>query len=272
VNRISQRDIMPLVVKFRLSEFYDPSDNTYKFRDNNGDAIFTINPNDGTISFGANVIFDTDLTFTGNNSFAGTTVFTGATSFSALNTFTGEVVLSNAANRGNWVRLTTQEASSSASIEFTSLINSTYNTYLFECTNVVPATDDVSLDMQFSTNGGSSYKTDAFYNYGYAHTFGGGGAFQGTGTDTKINVSVAIGSASTEFTNSSVLLYNPAETDIHKAVSFVSAHNAADGNVVCDYGAGNYTNSIAAVDAVKFFMSSGNIASGTFTMYGKKGN
>lgn len=78
VNRTRQRDILPLAVKFRLSEFYDPSDNTYKFRDNNGVPVFTIDPNDGTISFGSSVIFDTNLTFTGDNTFAGASTFTGA--------------------------------------------------------------------------------------------------------------------------------------------------------------------------------------------------
>jgi len=51
VKRISQRDILPLAVKFRLSEFYDASNNTYKFRDNNGTAIFIIDPINGLVTF-----------------------------------------------------------------------------------------------------------------------------------------------------------------------------------------------------------------------------
>ena len=66
---------MPTAVKFRLTEFFDPTDGTYKFRDNDGNAVFTINPETGTITFGSPITFTTALTFSGATSFTGTTTF-----------------------------------------------------------------------------------------------------------------------------------------------------------------------------------------------------
>ena len=67
------------------------------------------------------------------------------------------------------VLINTVTASSSASISFTSGIDSTYREYVFEWTNIKPATDDVNLQVQFSSDGGSSYgmtKTTTFlYTY-----------------------------------------------------------------------------------------------------------
>ncbi len=63
--------MLPTAVKYRLTEIYDPSDKTYKFRDNDGNAVFTINPETGTITFGSAITFDTAMTFTGQVTFNG---------------------------------------------------------------------------------------------------------------------------------------------------------------------------------------------------------
>ena len=63
---------MPTAIKFRLQEFFDPTDGTYKFRDNDRNAIFTIDPAAGTISFGTAIEFDTAITFSGDATFTGT--------------------------------------------------------------------------------------------------------------------------------------------------------------------------------------------------------
>src|SRR5210317_2317604 len=58
---------------------------------------------------------------------------------------------------GNMAKISTQTASSSAQLEFTSGINSTYSTYLFLMSNLNPATDINKFRFQTSTNGGSGY-------------------------------------------------------------------------------------------------------------------
>ena len=58
---------------------------------------------------------------------------------------------------GNGVLLSEVTASSSATLSFTSGIDSTYKEYLFEFINIHCETNDKHLTFQCSTNAGSSY-------------------------------------------------------------------------------------------------------------------
>jgi hypothetical protein len=60
---------------------------------------------------------------------------------------------------GAMTLISEQTASASASISFTSGIDSTYRTYYFKFINIHPGTDNVTLQFQGSTNGGSNYNT-----------------------------------------------------------------------------------------------------------------
>jgi hypothetical protein len=68
---------------------------------------------------------------------------------------------------GNMVLLSSQTASASASISFTTGIDSTYKEYQFYFINIHPArVDDTGLVFNFSTDGGSNYnvtKTTTFF-------------------------------------------------------------------------------------------------------------
>jgi len=81
-------------------------------------------------------------------------------------TFTGDVTL---ASGGSLNLISTQTASSSASISFTTGIDSTYDEYWFIFNNCHPATDDVDFTFNGSTDGGSNYNitktTTAFDSY-----------------------------------------------------------------------------------------------------------
>jgi hypothetical protein len=61
------------------------------------------------------------------------------------------------ANAGSLILLSTQTASASASISFTTGIDSTYKEYLFIFNNIHPATDSTHFQFNFSTDGGSNY-------------------------------------------------------------------------------------------------------------------
>jgi FlaG/FlaF family flagellin (archaellin) len=70
---------------------------------------------------------------------------------------------------GSLTHISTATASASASIEFTSGIDSTYKEYIFYFVDIHPATDDTHLQFNFSTDGGSNYNvtktTTAFRAY-----------------------------------------------------------------------------------------------------------
>ena len=55
--------------------------------------------------------------------------------------------------------VSSQTASSSSSLSFTSGLDSTYDAYVFRFIDIHPATDNVSFQFQGSTDGGSNYNT-----------------------------------------------------------------------------------------------------------------
>ena len=71
---------------------------------------------------------------------------------------------------GTLTLLSTQTASASASISFTTGLDSTYDEYIFKFINCHPATDTVKLQFNGSTDSGSNYnvtKTTTFFYAGH---------------------------------------------------------------------------------------------------------
>ena len=72
----------------------------------------------------------------------------------------GTTILDNGAfsvGLGSKILLSTQTASASANISFTTGIDSTYDAYVFEFTNMHPSDDAPSFEFNLSTDGGSNY-------------------------------------------------------------------------------------------------------------------
>jgi hypothetical protein len=58
---------------------------------------------------------------------------------------------------GSLILLSTQTASASATISFTTGLDSTYDEYVFKFINMHPATDNSNFSFNFSTDSGSNY-------------------------------------------------------------------------------------------------------------------
>ena len=180
--------------------------------------------------------------------------------------------------QGKMTLLQTQTASSSASISFTSNIDSTYPIYLFKFINIHPATDGAEFTINFSTDSGSNYnvaKTTTFFVAYNAESESSSGLTyidsldiaQGTGV---ANIFYNVGNENDESASGTLHLFNPSSTTFVK--HFMSTFNVynnsgSNGNSVQVNVAG-YGNTTSAIDAVQFAMSSGNIDSGTIKMYG----
>jgi len=76
--------------------------------------------------------------------------------------------LDSAVPTGSLVLLSTQTASASASIEFTSDIDSTYDSYVFKFIDINPSVDG-NFTFQGSTDGGSSFLTDSHYDFAFSN-------------------------------------------------------------------------------------------------------
>lgn len=178
----------------------------------------------------------------------------------------------DALQSGTLVLLATVTASASATIDFdTGLDWTTYKKYIFELIDVVPATDLQDFYIRTSTDNGTGYdEVSTDYAWAYYRTTGGNttATLRASGSDAKINITTANGwgSAAGEAINGTLILYNPSST--RKTIISLSIHGVnPSGELQAAIGSG-MRNIAADVDGVRFLMSSGNITSGTFKMYG----
>ena len=168
-----------------------------------------------------------------------------------------------------------QTASSSASISFTSGIDSTYKEYVFYFVNCHPSADGVDLNFQASTDGGSSYGVTATNSYFRAiHNesdtttqLGYDGGEDVAQSTSFFPLTMPIGSDNDQNGCAILHLFNPSSTTFVKHfISTSQVVNQSDfsGNVFV----GGYFNTTSSIDAVKFQFDSGNIDSGEILLYG----
>ena len=171
--------------------------------------------------------------------------------------------------------ISTQTASSSSTISFTSGIDSTYDEYVFKFIDVHPETNNVTLEFNVSIDGGSNYnvaKTTTHFRT-YLKEDGSGGFLgyitgfdlaQGTGEHT---LSGGVGNDGDQSLSAQLSLFNPSSTTFVKhftaRTQFYEAADFSESNF-----SGGYVNTTSAVNAIRFKFSSGNIDAGTFKMYG----
>ena len=173
------------------------------------------------------------------------------------------------------VLISTQTASSSATIDFTSGIDSTYKEYIIKCINVHPATNEQNFTFQADTGTNTNYNqtiTSTFFR-AYNQENDGGTALgyltsrdQAQGTSFQ-PLTVTIGNGNDECTNGTIHLFDPSNTTFVK--HFVSRFiDYEGGNQAVDNYCGGYFNTTTAITRVQFKFASGNIDAGTFKLYG----
>ena len=179
---------------------------------------------------------------------------------------------------GSLVPISEQTASGSASIEFTTGIDSTYPIYRFEFINCNPATNDVNFEFNMSTDGGSNYNVtktttlfSAFHYENDSSTFFGYDTSRDLAQSTanqKFTASGGIGNDSDHCISGSLTIFNPSSTTFVK--HFIARSNYTNhADVSIDCYLGGYGNTVASINAFKFLMSSGNF-DGTIKLYGIK--
>ena len=169
--------------------------------------------------------------------------------------------------------ISTQTASSSANLSFTSGIDSTYKEYIFKFYNIHPSATS-NLTFQGSTNNGSSYGVTITSSFFQAeHSEAGTNPALGYQTSSDLAQSTAFqrifSSVSTNADDSgsgTLHLFEPSSDTFVK--HFIStSSNVASAYEQNSYMAG-YFNSTSAINAIQFKMSSGNIDSGVIKLYG----
>ena len=176
---------------------------------------------------------------------------------------------------GSMNLISTQTASSSSTISFTSGIDSTYKEYIFKFIDIHPSSDNVEFSFNGSSDGGSNYnvtKTTTVFNA--YHDEADSATNVGYRTSEDLAQSTAFqtfqidyGADNDQNGVGTLHLFDPSNTTFVKHfISRSSNYHNADYAIDC-YVAG-YFNTTSAIDAIQFKMSSGNIDSGTIKLYG----
>ena len=174
------------------------------------------------------------------------------------------------------VLLSTQTASSSSTISFTSGIDSTYKEYIIKFTDVHLGSSDKRFTLQGSTNAGSSYgvtATTTAFRATHSENDSGGALGYTASHDVAQSTSffqisdiLASGNNADECIAGFFQLFDPSNTTFVK--HFIAQFNGNNPNEsVHGFGAG-YFNTTSAINAIQFKADSGNIDAGTFKLYG----
>jgi hypothetical protein len=176
---------------------------------------------------------------------------------------------------GGMKLISSQTASASASISFTTGIDSTYKEYQFYFINIHPANDGAIFQFNLSTDGGSNYNvtktTTAFrsiHNEADTDTSLGYRVDQDLAQSTAFQVlHLNLGFDNDQQASGSMQLFNPSSTTYVKHfISRVQSYSSDDYSQ--EFYVAGYGNTTSAINAVQFKMSSGNIDDGTILMYG----
>ena len=164
-------------------------------------------------------------------------------------------------------------ASSSATIDFTSGIDSTYEEYQVHFESVIPATNAALFFVRASSDGGSTWASSAG-DYSYANTAPGtSGSSANAGdssadkiilTDTTDGVS---NTASHGGISGVISLFYPSGTSSAKLYTFHTAYHSTSSALRACIGGGS-RRTTSAVNGIRLYFSTGNITSGLFKLYG----
>jgi len=183
----------------------------------------------------------------------------------------------NATSAATLVLLSTQTASASANISFTTGLNSTYDEYIFKFINIHPATNGVQFQFNMSTDSGSNYNvTKTTTNFRAIHDEGDTATALTYETGYDLAQSTAfqalvenIGNDNDQNLGGVLQLFNPSSTTYVK--HFISTTQVTQSDdYSMNYFTAGYGNTTSAINAVRFQMSSGNIDDGIIKLYGVK--
>ena len=172
---------------------------------------------------------------------------------------------------GSRTLLASATASSDASVDFTSSIDSTYTRYEFHLDRVVPAGDDQELRCKLYAG---SFQA-ANYNWATANwtsTLAAESASGEAGTYIQIagttGVNRGIGGAASEGGVQGIItLDDPSNASFHTLVSGSGVYEGGGNACMSWLGSGEWATN-TAVTGIQFYFASGNIEIGEFRMYG----
>ena len=198
-----------------------------------------------------------------------------ALNFANNNSLSSITALPASISGGGLNLISTQTASSSANLSFTSGIDSTYKEYIFKFYNMHPATDNVKWTFQSDTGTNTNYnqtitstdfiaqhsESDSATELGYAsaNDQAQGTAFQPIGQ--------LIGNGNDECVSGTLHIFDPSNTTFVK--HFIANTNVyRQDDYTREHFTAGYFNTTTALTRFRFKFDSGNTDSGVVKLYG----
>ena len=182
--------------------------------------------------------------------------------------FPADTNVNSAANGSSMALLSTKTASASATIDFTTELDSTYNRYVIHFDDVVPATNGALLQTRISQ--ASTWVTAGYYWAVNGVHQGSANVPVGDIAATHMRIGTSLSTSAGYACSGELTITSPSSTTLYKTIhGQCQFQNTANG-VTMQTFAGYHLTSTAALDGFRFLMDSGNITSGTFKLYGIK--
>ena len=171
--------------------------------------------------------------------------------------------------------ISTQTASSSATISFTSGIDSTYDEYMFKFYDIHPATDNTYLTFQADTGTNTNYNqtiTSAFFKSLHNESGSTTALSYDTSSDLAQSTSFQhlsrnVGNDNDQSIAGTLQIFSPSSSTFVK--HFLARTNVyTNDDYSIDSHIAGYFNITTALTRFQFKMESGNIDSGTIKLYG----
>lgn len=180
---------------------------------------------------------------------------------------TATLATTNASNLGGLVKLASATASASSELLFDNFVDeATYSEYIFIIKNLIPQTDNTTLRYVYRSSTpsditGTYYRSGVYY-YGDSALSG----FETNLSDTNFGVISDLGNASLETFSGKFSFYYGAGSYSSGIVGKFFRHNPYAGVQGQEYG--GFLKASDSIAGIKFYMSSGNITSGSIYIYG----
>ena len=171
--------------------------------------------------------------------------------------------------------ISTQTASSSSTISFTSGIDSTYDEYVFKFYDIHPATDATGFTFQADTGTNTNYNqtiTSTHFQARHNEDGSDGNLAYNTGRDQAQGtafqpISNTIGNDNDQSLSGYLQIFNPSSSVFVKHFISTTQHSQ-DAQYTFNPFCAGYFNTTNALTRFQFKMSSGNIDSGVIKLYG----
>jgi hypothetical protein len=167
-----------------------------------------------------------------------------------------------------WISTTTASASSTVDID----LPTGYTYFELKIVGMIPATDAVDLYVRFRTTGGAVRSGASDYVFNHIVINSTGTVAAGSTGATYIILNQDAGGIDTTLSgssyNSTTTIYSPRSATLFTGIVIDSYYHVNNNNILEQFKGSGRVTTAESNDRIQLLMSSGNITSGTFILYG----